>query len=229
MCQNRLFVREVVAAQYMVESSWNPRAKGDYANGVPQSFGLGQIQVAAARDVGWTGTNTDELFDPLLNITLSTAYLSLCRDWAHKYDKRNEIATYGEMECALSVYKQGPGGFSAVGITRNFESYVKPIRNWYAEIAAGGIVADDGSTVPPGGGGTTPYPPVPTPTPAPTLTEEIDKWSESLRKYLADVKAVHPWPPASDYETDLGRALYMLATTIRDLRARIESWLGELG
>ncbi len=228
MCSNRGFDVFGVAGQYMQESSWDAGARGDYVNGSPTSFGLGQIQVAAARDVGWSGSDSSELLQAELNITLSTAYLAKCRDWAQTYDKLGDIAKYGLFQCALSVYNQGPGGFNKNGIARNLNSYVIPIMNWAANIQEGGIYPDDGGDpyVPPPNGPA--QPPIPTPPVGGNVIAELSKWSESLQKSLDDVKKVRPFPGDSDFHTDLGKGLYNVAAAIRVIRTRLESWLGEL-
>jgi hypothetical protein len=186
------------------------------------------MQAAAAKDVGWQGSSTDELLNAELNITLMTAYMVKCTDWANKYDKLGDVAKYGLWQCALSVYNQGPGGFASRGITRNLNSYVQPIMTWAGNIQAGGIYPDDGSVPnepPPSGPGEPPIPPVPTG--QDTITT-LTKWSEGLAKSLEDIKRVRPWPPESDFQTELGLGIYHVAEAIRIVRTHLEQWLGEL-
>lgn len=68
----------VIKAVIMIESSWNPRAyrpEPTSAYCIPGSFGLMQLCPATAREMGWSGSNNQELYDPALNINLGTAYL----------------------------------------------------------------------------------------------------------------------------------------------------------
>ncbi len=228
MCANRNLDFFGTAGQIMQESGWNPRAEGDFVNNAPTSFGLGQMSVAAARDVGWTGTDTEELKDANLNITLMTAYMTKCVGWAQKYDKRNEIAQFGLWACALSVYNQGPGGFSDRGIQRNLDSYVNRVYDWAEALQLGGIIPDDGSTPTPPGTPPPQQPPSPTTPQPPDLLEQVGKWAAGLNKSLDDIKNAHPWPPASDFQTEIGTVMYNTATMIHGLKLKLEAWLGEL-
>jgi hypothetical protein len=227
-CEYRGFSKAFVAGLIMQESSWNPDAKGDYVGGNPTSFGLGQISVGAAKDAGWTGSDTAYLLLPTLNIRLCVTYLQLCKTWAKMFDSRGDVTRYGINACTLSVYNQGPGGFQNSGIARNLDSYVKPVQSWEAEIAAGGVVPDDtGETpTPPPSDPKTP-PPVPDQTPA-DLSQLMSKYAEAVRLELVKERAARPWPPAADYHTEVGQALYFLATAMRDVVNVVREWLGRL-
>jgi len=229
MCQTRDLNWNMVAGLIMQESSWNPEAKGDYVNGVAMSFGLGQIQEAAARDVGWTGTNTDELLNAELNITLTTAYLVKTKTWAQTYDSKGDIQLYGLEPCMLSIYNQGPGGFAKRGIAGNYETYVKPVMSWWEQIRDGGIIADDGSVIAPPADGTTPLPPTPPQEPPlPSLETLLSKYIQTVDKYTAAIKVARPTPDRWQFETLHGQVLQAVAIIIRGLYDDLVQWLGRL-
>lgn len=58
-----------------VESAWNPNAYR-YVSEKDRSWGLMQLTLPTARGLGWKGSNTDDLFDPALNIELGTKLLA---------------------------------------------------------------------------------------------------------------------------------------------------------
>jgi len=225
--QDKGFRPTLLAALIMQESSWDPNAK-EYIGGQLWAVGLGQISRAAAADVEFTGTWPDDLYDAVTNIGVTAAYLRKSRNYALKLRPR-EVELYGQVPCALSVYNQGPSKYRDFGITRNYTEYVKQVLAWEREIAAGGIYADTGETAPPAPPPDypTPPPPVPPETP-PDLLEDISKWADLLRKELEKEKQARPWPPAEEFKTEVGMALYNLATMIRDWKTDLIEWLGEL-
>ena len=179
-CRLRGHAFILMCALIMQESSWNPQALGDGG----KSYGLGQLQVGAARDAGWTGTDPKELFSPHLNITLTCSYFALCKTWAQLY-RPTEVAKYTLNSCALSVYNQGPGNYRDRGIAANKLSYVDRVWRWWSEFMSGGIKRVTGELVP------LPEPPTtyPDPETAPVppdkkILEEITKWADLLRKEL---------------------------------------------
>lgn len=217
-----------LAGQVMQESSWNEKALGDYVGGVATSFGLGQLQVAAAKDAGWQGIHTEDLLVAALNLQLMGSYLKLCQGWARTYDNQGDIVKYGLTACAQSVYNQGPGGFQKRGIAGNLDSYVRPVQRWADEIQAGGISVDtsgDPYVPPPVNPGDPPPPPDQTP---PSLEELMSKYADSVRKAIAAERMARPWPPADDYQTDVGKVLYFLATTLRDVANMLQEWVGRI-
>ena len=216
------------AAQIMVESSWNPEAKGDYVGNQPTSWGLGQVSMGAAQDVGYGGITPEELMQPMLNIQIMTAYMVWCRVRVPKLDKSGWIAQYGLWYCALSMYNQGYGNFATYGPERNRLSYLEPIQAWAGSLQEGGIWPNDGSVAGPAPGVPPPHAPGEPPTGGGDLDTMVSKWAQAINKTLDDAKRMRPWPPVSEYHTTLGICLYGLASLVRELRITLTEWLGQL-
>jgi len=106
----------LIYAIIQVESGFNPRAKGDYdKNGVPQSYGLMQLNLKGA-GAGYTPA---ELLDINTNVNIGTRYLKACLD-----------AFPGDIRTGISAYNQGIGGAKNWGWTRN-RSYVEAVLSYY--------------------------------------------------------------------------------------------------
>jgi len=225
--QDKGFRTYLLAGLIMQESAWNPDAK-EVIGGELWAVGLGQISRAAASDAGFTGTWPDDLYDAVTNIGVAATYLRKCRNYALKYRPR-ECELYGQVPCALSVYNQGPGAYRDYGITRNYTTYVKHVLAWEREISEGGIFSDTGQTPPPSPPPDYPTPPPEVPPETPReLLEDISKWAQNLKRELEKERQARPWPPAEDFQTEVGKALYNLATMIRDWKTDLIEWLGEL-
>lgn len=96
------------------ESSGNPYALGDLtARGGP-SYGLGQVLLATARGMGFTGAPED-LFDPAVNLYYTARYL------------RERLDIWGDVSLAVSAYNAGTARF--VGDRLANEPYVNDVLN----------------------------------------------------------------------------------------------------
>lgn len=213
-----------MCAVIMAESGWNPQAIGDGG----QAFGLGQLHVDAAREAGWTGTDTKELLNPHLNIELTCKYFSKCIYWAQSLNSRLAGA-YPVDEAGYIVYTEGPGTWAKNVITDQAKANLASVKNWHSELVGGGVRRETGEVIE--------LPPAPTPTPPPPspasdieakVKEYLDKWAQAALKEVDKYRQAQPWPPREEYNTALGLMLYDLATCLRGFRARIEEWLGEM-
>ena len=88
--------------------TWDEYAVGDGG----KSFGLGQIQLASAQEVGFAGS-FGELMHPETNLHYSLAYLA------------KQVRRFG-LRNGLAAYNAGPGNV-ARGRARNGPTYVEPV------------------------------------------------------------------------------------------------------
>lgn len=92
----------LVKAHIARESDFDPRALASDPNGTTQSYGLGQLEVATAQGLGWTGgvptdadrANLTGLYDPETNIGFAAQLIA--RNLARAQTVDDAIAAYNE-------------------------------------------------------------------------------------------------------------------------------------
>lgn len=91
----------LISAIIDVESNWNILATGGFdEKGVPHAFGLGQLHDQGA---GY-GYTQDALYDPYLNIFVTTDYIRFC-----------QTLFPNNLKLAIACYLQGPEGTAVKG------------------------------------------------------------------------------------------------------------------
>lgn len=105
----------IIASIISVESKFDPNAIGK-----DNEYGLMQIKLATARDMGFSG-NSSLLFDPEINIKYGTKYL--------KY----QLKRYSNIGYAIAAYNAGSAMFNEVGNFIN-QDYFCRVWNLYKEI-----------------------------------------------------------------------------------------------
>jgi hypothetical protein len=208
--------------------TWDPNLEGDLTSPYGPSEGLMQIGYVIARDqYGFTGSIAD-LRVPETNIYYGCRHLR----WTYDYLFNNAlglVAKYGPWYSAIVAYNCGVGNF----INGNWSAsyYVDKVISYRDRYRTYGVTIDGIQVYPSasgGGGGGEPAPP---PSPVPTGPDVIDvltKWQTELNKVLSKDRQARPWPPESDYNTDIGKTVYNLATTINATKDRIFEWLGQI-
>lgn len=88
---------EIVKAVISVESNYKNKAVGPDDYGSRSSYGLMQIQIETAKDIGYKG-DIEGLFNPEVNIAFGIKYLRNCIAWAN-----------GNLYTALDMYNRGVG------------------------------------------------------------------------------------------------------------------------
>ncbi len=96
---------KLVKAVIKIESAYKHKAIGPDAYGDKSSYGLMQLQIATAKDIGYKG-NIDDLYVPEVNIAFGIKYLKQCLEWAN-----NNVYE------ALDMYNRG------VGMVRKYPYY----------------------------------------------------------------------------------------------------------
>jgi len=208
--------------------SWNPNLEADYDSPYGPSEGLMQIgYVIAQQDYNFTGT-PEELRVVETNIYYGCRHLR----WTYDYLFNNApklVAKYGPWYSAIVAYNCGVGNFINGNWTASY--YVDKVLSYHKTYHDHGVVIDGIQVYPPasagGGAGEPPPPSLPVPS-GPDVIDRLSKWQTEMNKLLSKDRQARPWPSDSDYNTDIGKTIYNLATTINETKNRIFEWLDQI-
>jgi len=208
--------------------SWDIDAEGDLTSALGPSEGLMQIgYVIACHDYGFQGTK-QQLRSPENSIYYGCRHLHWTYDYLINHDL-SLVQKYGPWYSAIVAYNCGVGNFEKGKWSAAY--YVDKViekRNTYSAygvVVNGVMVMEKAGDVP-----SVPTPePIPDPVPSnKNALKDIDDWKSTLAERLKNDRAARPWPPSSDYQTEIGKTLYNTAITIRSVIDKINAWLGEI-
>ena len=92
-----IYAKRYKIAEHPIYKQWPVRA-------VASSYGLTQIMVPTAYELGWRDPTPEYLFIPEVNLYWGAAYLRACVDWANQWTKASEAS---RVISALSAYNGG--------------------------------------------------------------------------------------------------------------------------